>query len=232
MFFPNGIDESSPDFSLWRMTNSLVVQGIGMATTTLQTHSSVLICLLILHSLYVLQLPCNLLSPQWLITTYKNNIKSSFHIFPNGCILLINHHVIPLQYHPQSNLSVFKISTPSNHLTIFSPPSNTSHNFLVQNLCILNIIFCCFAVASHVTQLLQCNLQYCCWQIQTEIWLEKYHVRNLVAHVSHNMTYMVPDIVMLLLLCFHFTDKGGNWRVTKCYNSLIDSHCFRDIFHG
>jgi len=73
----------------------------------------------------------------------------------------------------------------------------------------------CFAVASHATQWLCCKLQYCCWQIQTEIWLEKYHVTNLLVCMSCNITYMVPDIVMLLLQHFYFTEKGGNWTPTK-----------------
>jgi len=66
-FFPNGMDDTSPDLYLGGIANSLAVNGIGTATITLQTHSSALLCISIPHSLNVPELPCNLLSPQWLI---------------------------------------------------------------------------------------------------------------------------------------------------------------------
>jgi len=37
--------------------------------------------------------------------------------------------------------------------------------------------------------------------------LQKHHVGNLVVCVSHDITYMDSDIVMLLLQHLHFTDR-------------------------
>jgi len=84
-FFPQGFNEHLLDLYLGRIANRLTVEGTGTATITLQTQSSTFICILIPHSLYVPDLPCNLLLPQWLIAELqKQHKKSSFHIFPNG----------------------------------------------------------------------------------------------------------------------------------------------------
>jgi len=90
------------------MASNLPFQGIGTAFIYLQTHHATTLHIYIPHSLYVPDLPCNLISPQWLFQTLqKQNKKSSFPIFPNGCLFIINNHIIPLQYHPQSNLPIF-----------------------------------------------------------------------------------------------------------------------------
>jgi len=82
-----------------------------------------------------------------LLQPYKNNIKSlPFTSFPHGCLLLINHHVIPLQYHPTSNLPVFQL-IPSQPLvvTLANVPNspNTMNHF--DPLCGFN---------AHITPLL------------------------------------------------------------------------------
>jgi len=61
--------------------------------------------------------------------------------------------------------------------------------------------------------------------------VRKYHVRNLISCMLHNITYMVPDAVRLMLLHFHFTDKGGTEQQQSIKCSLIDSHCLKVIFH-
>jgi len=121
-FFPHGIQEPSHDIHLGGIADSLSIQGIGTAVITLCTHHSLLICLQIPHSLYVPDLTCNLLSPQWLVSTLqKQNKRSSFHIFPNGCLFLLDNHVIPLTYHPTLNLPVFQLATISNDQAMLSP---------------------------------------------------------------------------------------------------------------
>jgi len=94
---------------------------------TLRTHSSTTLRIQIPHSLYVPDLPCNLISPQWLIAALqKQQKKSSFHIFPQGCLLLIDSHVIPLQYHPTSNLPVFRLEPHQPYTAMLSGISTTT----------------------------------------------------------------------------------------------------------
>jgi len=38
---------------------------------------------------------------------------SPFHVFPKGCIFVLNSHIIPLPYHPSSNLPIFQLVPPS-----------------------------------------------------------------------------------------------------------------------
>jgi len=121
-FFPNSVAEPTHDIWLGGIANSLLIHGIGTAAITLRTHHSTLLRIHIPHSLYVPELPCNLLSPQWLVSTLqKQNKKSSFHIFPNGCLFLLDNHVIPLTYHPTLNLPVFQLATISNDQAMLSP---------------------------------------------------------------------------------------------------------------
>jgi len=127
-FFPHGIQEPSHDIHLGGIADSLSIQGIGTAVITLCTHHSLLICLQIPHSLYVPDLTCNLLSPQWLVSTLqKQNKRSSFHIFPNGCLFLLDNHVIPLAYHPTSNL-------PASNFYLHLMHKQCSHKFLFMAL--------------------------------------------------------------------------------------------------
>jgi len=71
----------------------------------------------------------NLISPQWLLQTLTaNGHTASFHAFPNGCLFIYDTHIIPLHYHPVSNLPIFTISqpSPSPSLTdIHQPPLKT-----------------------------------------------------------------------------------------------------------
>jgi len=126
---------------------------VGTVVVTLCTHHLSTICIKIPNSLYIPDLPCNLISPQWLISELqKQHKKASFHIFPHGCLLLIDAHIIPLKYHLTSNLPTF---TPFNdmmtqhmlpsHQVIFHNPEETqllyglvAHN---QSLSFLIVLF-------------------------------------------------------------------------------------------
>jgi len=112
---------------------------LALLSFTLCTHKSQLLCLYIPNSLYVPDLPCNLLSPQWLVQTLCNqNKNSSFHVFPNRCIFYLDGHIIPLPYHPSSNLPIFQLVLhpeahpplpPHANITIASNPTTLLHGF-------------------------------------------------------------------------------------------------------
>jgi len=90
------------------IANGLPIQGIGTVTITLHTHESQAIILHIPNSLYVPNLPCNLISPQWLIQTLqKQNKNSSFCVFPYGCLFIIDHHVVPFTIPPHLQPACF-----------------------------------------------------------------------------------------------------------------------------
>ncbi len=117
------------------IANRLPIQGIGTATITLKTHKNRIIHLHIPHSLYVPDLTCNLLSLQWLIQSLQKN--SSFHAFPHGCLFLVDTHIIPLLYHPTSNLPMFQL-LPTNEQTSQINPDNQTHNQDPSSLLLLH----------------------------------------------------------------------------------------------
>jgi len=104
---------SPSDCYLGGIANGLKIHGIGTAIITLCTHKSQLLCLYVPNLLYIPDLPCNLLLPQWLVQTFCNQKNSPFHVFPKGCIFVLNRHIIPLPYHPSSNLPIFQLVPPS-----------------------------------------------------------------------------------------------------------------------
>jgi len=109
-YFTTLITRPTINSSLGGIAHSLPIHGIGMSTITLQTHTNKFLTLHIPNSLYVPNLPCNLISPQWLIQTLqKQNKNSSFHVFPYGCLFIIASHIVPLPYHPTSNLPIFQL---------------------------------------------------------------------------------------------------------------------------
>jgi len=109
-FFPHGFQHPTTKIHLGGIANSLPIIGVGTTIILVHTHHSCTLQIHIPSSLYVPNLPCNLILPQRLITILqKQNKKSSFHIFPNGCLLLINHHIVPLCYPPTSNLPIFNL---------------------------------------------------------------------------------------------------------------------------
>jgi len=116
-YFPHGIEDPPQELHLGGISNSLLIHGVGIAMITLHTHHLTTLHIQIPYSLYVPDLPCNLISLQWLISTLQTqNKKSSFHIFPNGCLLLINDHVILLQYFSQPFWAMLSsVSTPMTH---------------------------------------------------------------------------------------------------------------------
>jgi len=88
---------------------------------------------------------------------------------------------------------------------------------------------CCFAIASNATQLLCWKFQYCYCRIWTEMVVEKAYVEILVIYVLCNVTYMVRNVAMLLLLHSQSADKGVNSTTTKhqifpYWLTLIETH--------
>jgi len=67
------------------------------------------------------------ISPMAHFQTTKQNKKSSFHIFPHGCLLIIDTHIIPLKYHLTSNLPTFTLVTKSNHNNPAPTPPLVQH---------------------------------------------------------------------------------------------------------
>ncbi len=68
-----------------------------------------------------------MISPQWLVQTLqKQNKNSSFHVFPYGCLFLLNDHVVPLPYHPASNLPVFQLLSPLSDQVSQDPTTDTA----------------------------------------------------------------------------------------------------------
>jgi len=136
-FFTTTLTSPPSSCYLGGIANGLPIQGIGTATITLRTHQHKNICLYIPNSLYVPNLPCNLISPQWLTQTLqKQQKKSSFHIFPHGCLFLLDNHIVPLPYHPASNLPIFQLHQPLEpsvtlHSQTHSLPTSTTllHGF-------------------------------------------------------------------------------------------------------
>jgi len=132
--FPQGIQDLTQETSFCGIASNLPITGTGTTVIYVCTHHSITLRICIPH------LPCNLLSPQWLTQVLqKQNKKSSFHIFPNGCLLLIDHYIVPLQYHPQSNLPIFHLLTLPNGPTSTVPalsnciPNNMLlHGFAAQ----------------------------------------------------------------------------------------------------
>jgi len=112
------------------IANGLPIQGIGTAIITLKTHKNRIIHLHTPHSLYVPDLTCNLLSPQWLIQSLqKQNKNSSFHIFPHGCLFLVDTHIIPLLYHSASNLPMFQLLPTNERIHWINPEhQNPKHD--------------------------------------------------------------------------------------------------------
>jgi len=126
--FPHHVTPPHFPEQLGGIANSLPIHGIGTAVITLRTHSMSFLRLRIPNSLYVPDLPCNLISPQWLTSELqKQNKNSSFHIFPHGCLLIINTHIIPLKYHPTSNLPTFTLITMTHSNKPTGPSSPAQH---------------------------------------------------------------------------------------------------------
>jgi len=126
-FFTTTLTQPSTPSSLGGIADGLPIHGVGTATITLSTHASKFIMLHIPNSLYVPDLPCNLISPQWLVQTLqKQNKNSSFHAFPYGCLFLLDDHVVPLPYHPTSNLPVFQLLSPPSDQVSHDPTTDTA----------------------------------------------------------------------------------------------------------
>jgi len=138
-FFNTPLTSPPSNCYLGGIASGLRIHGIGTTIITLCTHKSQLLNLYIPNSLYVPDLPCNLLSPQWLVQTLHNqNKNSSFHVFPNRCIFYLDGHIIPLPYHPSSNLPVYQLVFPleaqqplASHanIAITSPTPTLFHGF-------------------------------------------------------------------------------------------------------
>jgi len=130
-FFPTHPQPPSSSSHLHGIADSLIIAGIGTATLLLKTHKNNTLKIHLPSALYVPTLPCNLISPQWLIQALTvNGHQASFHAFPNGCLFLYNHHIVPLCYHPTSNLPIFDMhqrsSSPSSDVSSpLSPNDNT-----------------------------------------------------------------------------------------------------------
>jgi len=113
-FFPTHPQPPSSPSHLHGIADSLLIAGIGMATLLLKTHKNTTLKIHIPSALYVLNLPCNLISPQWLIQALTvTGHQASFHAFPNGCLFIYDQHIVSLCYHPMSNLPIFDIHQPS-----------------------------------------------------------------------------------------------------------------------
>jgi len=104
--FPQGFHSPPQDLHLGRIANSLPIHGKGTAVITIQTHHSTILCIHIPHSWTPMQ--SSLPSMAYFYLT-KQNKKCSFHIFPNGCLFLLDDHIISLPYDLTSNLPVFKL---------------------------------------------------------------------------------------------------------------------------
>jgi len=78
-FFPHSIQEPPQDLHPGVIANSLLIHGTSAAIISMCTHhSSIVLCLQILHSLYVPDLPCNFISPQWPTATLQKQNKKVF----------------------------------------------------------------------------------------------------------------------------------------------------------
>jgi len=135
-FFTNTLTTPTTMCFLGGIANGLPIQGFGTATITLKAHKNKIIQLHIPHSLYVPDLTCNLLFPQWLIQSLqKQNKNSSFHVFPHGCLFVLDNHIIPLLYHPTSNLPVFQLlptnQTGTNATSGLHPPTKDLSSLLL-----------------------------------------------------------------------------------------------------
>jgi len=114
VFFTTPLTTPTSACSLSSIANGLPIHGIGSACITLCTHKNKVLHLYIPHSPHIPDLPCNLISLQWQIQSFqKQNKNSSFHIFPHGCLFIVNNHMVPLPYHPSSNLPVFQLLPPN-----------------------------------------------------------------------------------------------------------------------
>jgi len=134
-FFTTTLITPNTTCFLGGIANGLPIKGFGTATITLKTHKNKTLQLHIPHSLYVPDLTCNLLSPQWLIQSLqKQNKNSSFHVFPHGCLFVLDNHIVPLLYHPTSNLPVFQLLTTTHVGTIATSDPQTSTEELASIL--------------------------------------------------------------------------------------------------
>jgi len=137
-FFTSMLTKPTSTYFLGGIANGLPIHGFGTATITLKMHKNKLCHLHIPNSLYVTDLTCNLLSPQWPIQSFqKQNKNSSFHIFPHGCLFLINNHIILLLYHPASNLPIFQL-VPSETTTIMNDLDTSSSSEPLEYSAILH----------------------------------------------------------------------------------------------
>jgi len=111
-YFTTLITRPTINSSLGGIAHSLPIHGIGMSTITLQTHANKFLTLHIPNSLYVPNLPCNLILPQWLIQTLQKQ-KNHHYMFLPMAVYFIKSHIVPLPYHPTSNLPVFQLQNSS-----------------------------------------------------------------------------------------------------------------------